>query len=229
MAVRMRLLPVFVLAVFVVLGLKVEDLRRGVVMVAAAEEAGDEGTGSGPDEDTVVASAESAREASGTDGDLPDESESDYAVVGRDIIEFSDAELEVLQSLSARREALDRRADDLDTRESLLHLAERRLDERIAKLEELRAVIEMHLDTYETQEDERLRNLVRIYESMKPKEAARIFQDLEMDVLLDVVSRMRAQQSAKILAAMDPDRAKTVTTELIERKKLPNPAKTPGS
>ncbi|MBT5415681.1 MAG: hypothetical protein HOK81_13870, partial [Rhodospirillaceae bacterium] len=108
-------------------------------------------------------------------------------------------------------------------------LAERRLDARIARLEELRTVVEAHLDTYETQEDERLRNLVRIYESMKPKEAARIFQDLEMNVLLDVVSRMRAQQSAKILAAMEPERAKSVTTELIERKKLPSPMDSPGS
>jgi len=206
------------------LGLRVDDLHRGVAEVAAAEDASEAESPAGFDRET----AEIPEDAD-ADADNPGDPASDYAVVGRDIVEFSDAELEVLQSLSARRAALDRRAQDLDTRENLLQLAERRLDARIARLEELRTVVEAHLDTYETQEDERLRNLVRIYESMKPKEAARIFQDLEMNVLLDVVSRMRAQQSAKILAAMEPERAKSVTTELIERKKLPSPMDSPGS
>ena len=68
-----------------------------------------------------------------------------------------------------------------------------------------------------------MRRLVKIYESMKPKDAARIFAELELSILLDVISRMREQKSASILAAMDPIQAKTVTSELALRNQLPEP------
>ena len=54
-----------------------------------------------------------------------------------------------------------------------------------------------------------------------PGDAARIFEALEMPVLLDVIERMREGKSAPILAAMDPLKAKEVTASLVERRALP--------
>src|SRR3546814_4430099 len=56
-----------------------------------------------------------------------------------------------------------------------------------------------------------MQSLVKIYESMKPKDAARIFEELDMEVLLEVVERMKERKTAPILAEMNPERAKTVT------------------
>ena len=56
---------------------------------------------------------------------------------------------------------------------------------------------------------------------MKADEAARIFEQLDMDVLLNVIERMREAKVAPVLAEMDPLRAKTVTTQLAERRQLP--------
>jgi flagellar motility protein MotE (MotC chaperone) len=67
----------------------------------------------------------------------------------------------------------------------------------------------------------RLQSLVKIYENMKPKDAARIFDQLDMDVLLDVVERMKEARVAPILALVNPQRAQDITIQLAERRKLP--------
>jgi flagellar motility protein MotE (MotC chaperone) len=57
---------------------------------------------------------------------------------------------------------------------------------------------------------------------MKPKEAARIFDTLEMDVLLSVIGKMNERKMSPILASMDPDKAREVTIKLAEQRKLPS-------
>ena len=63
-------------------------------------------------------------------------------------------------------------------------------------------------------DDENWRGLVKVYEAMKPREAATIFDDLDLPVLLPVLDRMKEARAAAILAAMQPDRARLATTEL---------------
>jgi flagellar motility protein MotE (MotC chaperone) len=130
----------------------------------------------------------------------------------------SAAEMEVLQSLSQRRAELDKQADDLAQREVLLRATEQRIDEKIAKLQTMQASIGDVLKKVDEQEEARLKSLVKIYETMKPKEAARIFEQLDMPVLLNVIERMKEAKAAPILAAMDPEKAKTATLALADRK-----------
>ncbi|MCZ6722083.1 MAG: hypothetical protein O7A65_11160 [Proteobacteria bacterium] len=67
-------------------------------------------------------------------------------------------------------------------------------------------------------------SLVKIYQNMKPKDAARIFNELDFDVLVEVLERMRETSAAPILARMDSERAKALTLELAERGRLPETA-----
>lgn len=139
----------------------------------------------------------------------------------RDPFDVSDEELELLQRLMERREALERRARNLDQRETLLAATEARIADKMGELKALQALIESLLVQHDEQEEARLASLVKIYESMKPKEAARIFDDLDMVVLLEVIGRMKERKSAPILAKMDPRRAKAITLELAQRRELP--------
>ena len=66
-----------------------------------------------------------------------------------------------------------------------------------------------------------MKSLVKVYENMKPKDAARIFEKLDMPVLLQVVERMKEQKLAAVLAEMDPGKAKSVTIELATQHQLP--------
>lgn len=134
---------------------------------------------------------------------------------------FSDTEIDVLQSLAKRREALEKREKELATREALLNVTEAELDSKIAELKSLRTEIEKLLGKQSDAQEAQLRRLVKIYESMKPQEAARIMNTLDMDVLLDVIGRMSERRSAPVLANMNPDRARAVTIRLAEQRKLP--------
>ena len=113
-----------------------------------------------------------------------------------DPIMFSRSEIELLQELSKRRKELDAREETLVQREGLLTAAEARIERRLSALGKVKLEIEALIKKYEDQEEKELRNLVLIYEKMKPKEAARIFNQLEMDVLLKVIDRMKSTKTA---------------------------------
>lgn len=66
-------------------------------------------------------------------------------------------------------------------------------------------------------EEATLVSLVKIYESIKPKAAAAIFNRLGMPILISVVERMRESKPADVLARMDPAKARQVTAELARR------------
>jgi flagellar motility protein MotE (MotC chaperone) len=134
---------------------------------------------------------------------------------------FSTAEIEVLQSLSKRRDALDQREKQMAEREALLTAAEQEVDKKISELKNMRDELKSLLGQQEKMEEERIVSLVRIYEGMKPKEAATIFNTLDMDILLAVIGRMSERKSGPILASMDPEKARTVTTRLAMQRRLP--------
>jgi flagellar motility protein MotE (MotC chaperone) len=133
---------------------------------------------------------------------------------------LSPSEIEVLQQLAERRTTLERREQELDRRAALLATAEANVATQLERLEQLRAEIAATIATHDAKEDEKLAGLVKIYETMKPKAAAEIFDRLEMGVLIKVVERMRAPKSADVLARMDPAKAKQVTAELARRTEL---------
>jgi flagellar motility protein MotE (MotC chaperone) len=137
--------------------------------------------------------------------------------------QVTDSELEVLQKLADRRTELDHRQQEIDARARLLQATEKRIDSKIAELKGIQQTVDSLLKQHDKQKDEQLRSVVKIYENMKPKDAARIFEQLDMTVLLDVIERMREQKAAPVLANMSPDKAKAVTALLAERRALPKP------
>lgn len=138
-----------------------------------------------------------------------------------DPIMFSQSEIEILQNLAARRKEIDQREEAVMKREVLFQAAEKRLEEKIGELTKIRDEINGLIRKYNEQEETELKSLVRIYETMKPKDAARIFDELELKVLLQVFQRMKEAKTAPILASMSPARAKEVTTQLADRKDIP--------
>ncbi len=138
---------------------------------------------------------------------------------------FSPAEIQVLQSLARRREEIEKREQKLAAQEALLKAAEQEVDRKIAELNKLRGELEALLGKQQTMEEERILSLVKIYENMKPKEAAAIFNTLDMDVLLAVIGKMSERRSSPIIANMQTDRARLVTIRLAEQRKLPEDTK----
>ena len=130
--------------------------------------------------------------------------------------EVTRSEWEVLESLGDRRRELDKREKELEIHAKLLEASEQRVEEKIEELKALEQRVQSLLGQKEEEEETKIASLVKVYESMKAKQAARIFEKLEMDVLLPVAERMKEQKIAAILAKMDPLAAKQLTVGLAQ-------------
>lgn len=128
---------------------------------------------------------------------------------------------QLLKHYADRRAELEKAAKDVSMREALLSAAEKRIEQKLKEMEKVRNEIQSLLKLGDERQSQQLESLVKIYETMKPKEAARIFEELELPVLLDVIQKMKETKTAPILAAMDPVKAKEVTSALVERRILP--------
>ncbi len=136
--------------------------------------------------------------------------------------EHSDIKEQMYKDLVERRRDLDEREKVLSGREALLDAGQQELDRKYKEMMGIRDEIKSLLKQQSEEESSRLNSLVKIYTGMKPKDAARIFNTLDMDILVEVIGKMPEGKSAPIMAAMEADRARALTTLLAEQKKLPD-------
>ncbi len=123
----------------------------------------------------------------------------------------------MLLELRQRRQELDAREAALAARESVLAAAEQKLSARVGELQALQKKLEALEAARKEREDASWQGLVKLYEAMKPRDAATIFNDLDMPVLLQVVDRMKEAKAAPVLAAMQPDKARDLDREARRR------------
>lgn len=194
-----RLLPVVIVVGVGLLGVKGE----GLVRLAWAQEQQVATTSDGLAKDVAPLASDPAVE----------EARSDSA-----------AEVDVLSSLAKRRATLDAREADIDMRNQILTAAEARVDAKISTLKQLHDQITALLGQRDAEEQKQIASLVKTYSAMKPKDAARIFNNLPDDVLLPVAQALKSDVLAPILANMTAENAQKLTTRLANRLKLPETA-----
>lgn len=136
-------------------------------------------------------------------------------------IASSEVRQELVEDLAKRREQLDKKEKEIAVREALLSAAERELDQKLGELTGLKTEIEAMMVKRSQEEEARIASLVKIYEGMKPKDAASIFNTLDLDVLIVIMTKMSERKSSPILAEMNAERARTVTIMMAEQKQTP--------
>jgi flagellar motility protein MotE (MotC chaperone) len=131
------------------------------------------------------------------------------------------AERVVLEGLRARRGELDAREQAMAAREMVLAAAEKRIAQRIEELGALQQRLQSVDQRLSEREAAGWRQMVKLYEGMRPRDAAAIFDDLETPVLLQILDRMGERKAAPVLGAMKPDRARSITAELARHRARP--------
>ncbi len=127
----------------------------------------------------------------------------------------SRSEETILDRLGQRRQELQQRQQDLQLREQMLEEAEKRLEARLQEQRERDADEAGAGGSAAAKAG--LKNLVVMYETMRPKEAARVFDRLNLDVLVPVVLEMNPRKMAEVLAVMSPEAAERLTVALARR------------
>ena len=129
--------------------------------------------------------------------------------------------------LAAERKALAIRQSELDLRAQMLAAAEKKAAAQVARLEQAARDVGGLLDRRASMAKADLQRLVSIYENMKPKDAARLLNETDPEILVDLLDLMQERRSAPILAEMDAGKVNALTRTLAERRVLP--ADRPGA
>ena len=129
----------------------------------------------------------------------------------------SPSERAILERLQARRQELEQRAREVDIRESLLKSAEKRIEGRVEEMKATEARITSATGQKAETDATRFKGIITMYEGMKPKDAAKVFDRLEMSVLYEIASQIAPRKMSDILGLMQPESAERLTVELARR------------
>jgi flagellar motility protein MotE (MotC chaperone) len=111
------------------------------------------------------------------------------------------------QKLEEKERALSQREMAIVERERLLEQREKDLDSRIQKLEALRATIQGEFEEQRKANEERVVKLVQVMETMTPKSASGVLENIDDSLAVEVLKRLETKRMAKILNIMDKNRS----------------------
>lgn len=131
--------------------------------------------------------------------------------------QISASERAILERLQARRQEIESRQREIDIRESLLKSAEKRIESKVEEMKAVETRISATQSEQKAAESQRMKGLVTMYEGMKPKDAARVFDRLEMGVLIEIASAIAPRKMSDILGLMSPEAAEKLTVEMARR------------
>lgn len=141
---------------------------------------------------------------------------------------MSIAERAILERLQERRQELEQRARELDLRETMLQATEKKIE---AREKELKATEDRINDAMKKKDDAdaaRFKSIVTMYESMKAKDAAKIFDRLDIKLATEVASQINPRRMSDIMAQMTPETAERLTVELANKNAMAEKA-APGA
>lgn len=130
----------------------------------------------------------------------------------------------LITRLAERRNELEARDDELDTREALIQAMEQRVDERIQSLTELQEQIDTLVGTLNEREAEDLNTIVAWYGAMEPADAAAVLTVLDAMRQVQIASAMPERRFGEILAQMDPPAAARLVELMATRSNMPQTA-----
>jgi flagellar motility protein MotE (MotC chaperone) len=139
-----------------------------------------------------------------------------------DFMNLTPNDLKVLESLFDYREKLRQKAKEVIKQEDQLRIVESRIQQQLTELKRIQGELTTLLEKHDEQEEKKLTLMVKIYENMKPDQAAQIFNTLPEDRVLALLKRMREGKSAAIMANMTPSQASHLTDKLLGEKELKN-------
>jgi flagellar motility protein MotE (MotC chaperone) len=190
--------------IILLMGVKVYDFSLGVSAVMAQEH-------------EIKTTHEKSEKQAGQEGTAANTSDAPNP----SSVNYTASEIQILHKLSDRRKELDAYAAEMDLREKTLNVLEKKIDTKITSLKNIESQIAELVKTHDKQALKQLNRLVKTYTSMKPKKAAVIFQKLDLANQILLVENMKEKTIAKIFEFIDPKIAEKLTSELLNRRKMP--------
>jgi flagellar motility protein MotE (MotC chaperone) len=216
------LIAIFALAVLKVAGLVIDggyvfDYQPQPTKKSWAEEAFNFPTGR-PDPADITGSVHEKPKEEAPKPAAPEVAKPDGTVINLEQGQaVSPSERALLERLQARRQELEARAREIDIRESLLKAAEKRIETRVEEMKAIESRITVATDQKSEADTARFKGIITMYEGMKPKDAAKVFDRLEMSVLIEIATQIAPRKMSDILGLMSTEAAERLTIEMARR------------
>jgi flagellar motility protein MotE (MotC chaperone) len=123
----------------------------------------------------------------------------------------------ILAALDERERKLDARAAELEKRAAELAEAEASIEQNMARLVEAEEKLAGTMALAETAAEDDIGRLTSVYESMKPKDAARLFSQMEPKFAAGFLGRMRPDAAAEVMAGLEPEVAYSISVVMAGR------------
>ena len=141
-----------------------------------------------------------------------------------EVVDFYDQELgSALSAVNARLAEEERRLEtikeEIEARIEELSIVQKQVEEKLARIEKIETEEER---LRREAEERRIRQLLKIYASMKPKEFVPIMAKLDFDDTMKIIKRMKSDQIGKILLNVDKDLAVKISNEIIAEENRKN-------
>ncbi len=142
-----------------------------------------------------------------------------------DPLSLDESRIKILLSLYERETELRKWEDILQAKENLNKAVEAQLDKKRGELGELKKAIENIAKANNDDVMKNIKKMVSVYETMKPEAAARIFNELPMQVLMNLIKQMNPKKASSILSQMNVDKAKALTDAVAFSPHIPETQK----
>lgn len=123
----------------------------------------------------------------------------------------------LMAAIREREAQLDADAARMADRAQTLNVAEAKLAEQLAAFEKAQKQLEATLASADKAAEKDIDRMTTVYENMKPAEAARILDRMDVSFAAGLLSRMRPELAAQVMSGMNPDSAYAVTLTIASR------------
>ncbi len=124
--------------------------------------------------------------------------------------EIKPDEADYLFKLSERKKQLDVREEELNRYAAEIAKQKEDIEAKLKKLEETRTKISTALEDKIKTDDAKVDTLVQMYSNMKAQQAAKVFETLDEDLVIEILSRMKKKSAADILNLVKPEKAQVL-------------------
>ena len=131
----------------------------------------------------------------------------DPAITALEAAKEEKAELDHLQNLRDKKKELDAREEEIARVEAELQKQQEELASKIKELKETREYISNMLEERVRGDEQKVETLVQMYSNMRPPQAAKIFENLDEDLAIDILGRMKKKSAADIMNLLKPEKA----------------------
>ncbi len=220
LSMRIRLLPLVIMCATLMLATRLYDIKTLVEGVGIAEVNAEPAKAGEPGATPAAPAADEKKDKFPSLADPADLNSTTF-----DPLNLTAEEVKLLENLSTRKNSLNAQEAAIEEKKLVLKTVEDRIAKKVAELQKLKQDIEGLVKTHDANENLKLKKLIKIYETMKPADAARLFSEMDLTVLLQVLGQMKEGKTAPILAKMEAGMARTVTEELARQQDLTDAAK----